>query len=123
MSCIGDAWCPQCEQIVYEGCCMCALVCDKHGPVCTTVVPDGVHQRRMHRQEPSQLMEYRNGWCVGWTLTLDGPWQRREPGHPTKSPRDIWREEWDKRVQVHSMSGPLAVLFRVEGVLTEGAGI
>ncbi len=96
MSCIGDAWCPQCEQIIYEGACMCALVCDRHGPVCTTVVPDGIHPRRMHRREPSQLMEYRNGWRVGWTLTMDGPWQRCEPGHPTKSAQEAWIEQWDK---------------------------
>ncbi len=73
---------------------MCALVCDKHGQVCTIFVPDGIHERRMHRQKASQLMEYRNGWRIGWTLTLDGPWQYCAPGHPTKSANEIWTEQW-----------------------------
>lgn len=96
MSCIGDAYCPECHEIIYGNGCMCGLTCDRGTPRhrCMMDAPDGIHPRRMYGQpHPNQLMETRNGWTVGWTLTMDGPWQRSEPYHPTKSPSEVRMEE------------------------------
>lgn len=96
MSCIGDAFCPECREIIYGNACMCGLTCDRGEPrhSCTMDAPDGIWPRRMYGQpKPSQLVETRNGWWVGWTLSMDGEWQRSELGHATKSSGTLRMED------------------------------
>lgn len=124
--CIGDAWCPTCREIIYGNACMCGLRCDRGEPrhQCTIDAPDGIHPRRMYgRDKPNQLMETRNGWCVGWTLTMDGPWQYREPGHPTKSPSQLRMGELFGSSSLITGGGLLGALFVAEGLVEGGDGI
>lgn len=107
MSCISRAWCPECRQMVSDSICMCARVCDIHGQVCTTVVPDGRHPVRATRQKtPPTEVEYRNGWEVGYyawpggrSWDLPPIWYTREPGHPTKSPQQLQREDFEEKAR------------------------
>ncbi len=119
MSCIGDAFCPECREIVYGNGCMCGLTCDRGEPRhrCTMDAPDGIWPRRMYGQPaPNQVVETRNGWHVGWTLSIGGAWQRHEPGHPTKSPAQL---RWgDLGVPV-----VLTGLMPVSALVSDGGGI
>lgn len=133
MSCISEAWCPQCEQIVSDSICMCACVCDRHGQVCTRIIPDGRHPiRATRKEEPHSEAEYRNNWRVGyyaWTGGMDwnGPpkWFTCEPGHPTKTPWEVEQERWNaqtKRENALRFDG-VWIARGAEDRLSEGAGI
>lgn len=101
MTCISQAWCPQCEHIVADMTCMCACSCDRHGPVCTPVIPDGLHDIRYRGRSTFHTeQEYLNGWRVGsFILSYEtglSVWRKTEPGHPTKTPYEV---EADQRAQ------------------------
>ncbi len=106
MSCRSSAWCPECKQVITDSICMCAGVCDIHGQICTPVVPDGKHPvRATGKTLPHTDVEYLNGWETGfWTWSKEGGnwsvWMAREPGHPTKSPSDLMRDEWAEKSRV-----------------------
>lgn len=102
MSCLSKVWCPQCEQIITDDICMCTLYCEIHGRVCTSVIPNGCHFVRDNKHKfPHTKAEYKNGWevgCYGWPPGRDwnylpAIWITKEPGHPTKTPFEIEREQ------------------------------
>lgn len=119
MSCIGDAFCPECREIIYGNGCMCGLACDRGEPrhSCAMDAPDGVWPRRMYGQaHPNQFVETRNGWQVGWTMTIGGEWQRREPSHPTKSPSQL---RWGEALTRPVIRGP----WQESAIVSDGGGI
>jgi hypothetical protein len=79
-------------------------ICDIHGPVCTSKIPDGLHDKReTHKAKPHSKVEYRNGWEIGfygWPPGLDWEspaiWITKEMGHPIKNPFEV-EQEWQNQ--------------------------
>lgn len=109
MSCIRSKWCPECREVAWDPICMCLGTCDKH-PVaaCTTIVPDGRHPyREKGKQTAASEVEYANGWEIGHMGWPPGHgfknapvWCKREPGHPTKSPQQLRRDEMEAEYRI-----------------------
>ena len=110
MSCLSHQWCPQCEQLIADMTCACRITCDRHGDVCTPVIPDGRHFVRYKYKEPHSEIGYFNQWPTGFygRHAGDDPksppiWMTQKPGHPTKTPMEVflgvrqtfeWRSPW-----------------------------
>lgn len=122
MSCLGQAWCPECKQIISSSC-ICALVCDIHGRVCTPYPPDGKHDvRREGAKTVMTQQEYLNGWQIGYFAwgpgdDYKGParWHMRDPGHPTKSPLQLQQEEWAENGRKARLEREAIFETRVDG--------
>ena len=131
MTCISSAWCPQCEQIVSDTICMCACVCDRHGQVCTPVIPDGLHDvRQIGNSTPHTKREFRNGWEIGfygWPpgrdfRKLPSVWITKEPGHPTKTPYEVEQDYQDKQAIVYAERRRVQEIERNDQLNCNGGG-
>ena len=127
MSCLSHQWCPQCEQLIADMSCACRVTCDRHGDVCTPLIPDGKHEVRYHGKTPHSTLAYRNGWIVGRFILKPGnvaAWDECAPGHPTKSPAEVeW--EWRAKQAVDDQERRRVQAIERSALLngTEGGGI
>mgnify|MGYP001588209158 CR=1 FL=1 len=128
MSCFSHQWCPQCEQLIADMTCACLISCDRHGDVCTPVIPDGTHEIRYKGKPPHSTLEYRNQWIVGRYIvdyeTRQSKWDACEPGHPTKTPWEV-EQEWRAAQAVKDQERRRVQAIERQALLngTEGGGI
>lgn len=123
--CVGECWCPECQQVLDGNGCMCIPSCDLHPGKAVHGIPDGIHARRMYgsKQPHQHRFEYSNGWLIGRDDDKEG-WVTFKPFHETLSPSELrWKNWVDERKAQDNLSPYVIRVDSKDSPYMEGAGI